>query len=199
MNSMAMLTQEMYAVLAVFIKMEIVTRIIHKLDRSCGTVRMMGRWAIRIAPRAGVVKAVQVRALDWLMLSKLQQSFRDGKPLSLPADGARIFPFRQLLGYPHHPHLRPVLVFYIFEYAEATTQVSQNAGFFPDLSKSRHRRFFLGFYSASRYDPTVGPSAGRNQENLILEVVLDADAGGSAPVSLGVVDANGIRFLLNHD
>lgn len=33
---------------------------------------------------------------------------------------------------------------------------------------------------------------------LVLEVILDADAGRPASVALGVIDANGIRLLLDH-
>jgi len=44
--------------------------------------------------RISIVEAVQVRALDGLVLAELQQGLWDGEPLSLPTDSARVFPFR---------------------------------------------------------------------------------------------------------
>lgn len=60
--------------------------------------------------RIGIVEAVQVRALDGLVLTKLQQGLWYGEPLSLPADSARVLPLRQLLSHSHYPYFRSVFV-----------------------------------------------------------------------------------------
>jgi len=58
----------------------------------------------------GVVEAVQIRALDGFVLTKLQQGLWYSEPFSLPADSTRVFPFRQLLGHSHNPYFRSVFV-----------------------------------------------------------------------------------------
>lgn len=64
-----------------------------------------------IMPWVGIVEAMQVRALDGFVLTKLQQGFRYGEPLSLPADSSRVFPLWQFLGHSHNPYFRSVFVF----------------------------------------------------------------------------------------
>lgn len=76
---------------------------------------MIGQLRGGIMPWIGIVEAVQVRALDGLVLTKLQQSLRYGEPLSLPTDSARVFPLWQLLGHSHHPHFRSVFVFRVLK------------------------------------------------------------------------------------
>lgn len=72
---------------------------------------MVGQLRGGIVSRVGIVEAVQVRALDGLVLAKLQQGLCYGEPLSLPTDSARVFPLWQLLSHSHHPHFRSVFVF----------------------------------------------------------------------------------------
>lgn len=72
---------------------------------------MIGQLRGGIVSWIGIMEAMQVRALDGLVLTKLQQGLWYGEPLSLPADSARIFPLRQLLGHSHNPHFRSVFVF----------------------------------------------------------------------------------------
>lgn len=54
---------------------------------------MVGQLRGGIMSRISIVEAVQVRALDGLVLAKLQQGLWYGEPLSLPTDSARVFPF----------------------------------------------------------------------------------------------------------
>lgn len=60
-----------------------------------------------------IVEAMQVRALDGLVLTELEQGLLYGEPFSLATDGARVLPLRQFFGHSHNPHLRSVLVFHI--------------------------------------------------------------------------------------
>lgn len=97
-------------ILAVFTQMGIVTRVIQQLDRCHRGVRMIGQLRGGIMSWIAMVEFVQVRALDGLVFIELQQGLGYGEPLSLPADSARVFPLRQLLGHSHNPHFRSMFV-----------------------------------------------------------------------------------------
>lgn len=59
------------------------------------------------------MEAVQVGALDGLVLTELEQSLLYSEPFSLPTDSTRVFPLWQFFGHPHNPYLRSVFVFHI--------------------------------------------------------------------------------------
>lgn len=71
---------------------------------------MIGQLRGGIVSWIGIAEAVQIRALDGLVLTKLQQGLWYGEPLSLPANSTRVFPLWQLLGHSHNPYFRSVFV-----------------------------------------------------------------------------------------
>lgn len=64
----------------------------------------------------GAAQLLQVVALDRLVERQLGQRVVYGEPLPFAAHEPGVLPLRQLLGYRHHVHFRPVLVLAILEY-----------------------------------------------------------------------------------